>query len=178
MKLDQETILDLLKYNPKTGQFFWNKRNRKYFKCERSFNIWNSRYSGKECFLTTDNLGRKTTSIFNKPYRAHIIAFLYMTGRWPKEEIDHEDGNPSNNKWENLVEVSHSDNMKNLKIRKDNTSGHQGISWDKSRKKWKVQVSINGVNTFICRTKNLQDAIARRAAANNKFLFHHNHGKR
>lgn len=51
-------------------------------------------------------------------YLVHRLAWLYMTGEWPEGDIDHIDGNPSNNKWENLRAGSRSDNHENLKTAK------------------------------------------------------------
>lgn len=46
-------------------------------------------------------------------YRASHLAWLYMTGRWPVELIDHKDGDPTNNRWSNLRQADWSTNQQN-----------------------------------------------------------------
>lgn len=72
---------------------------------------------------------------------AHRIAWAFETGSWPSVKIDHVDGNPSNNRFSNLRESSHSDNQANQKLRNDNTSGHKNVAWEKRKKKWRVRVA-------------------------------------
>ena len=62
----------------------------------------------------------------------------------PKDKfIDHINGNTLDNRKENLRICTGTQNQGNMKIHKDNASGIKGITWDKSRKKWKAQISIN-----------------------------------
>ena len=75
---------------------------------------------------------------------AHRLAWLYMTGEWPEQEIDHIDRNTGNNIFSNLREAEHHQNKANSKIREDNSSGHPGICWDRQKMKWKVQISVKG----------------------------------
>ena len=49
----------------------------------------------------------------NRQYKAHRVAWLYMTGRWPKGNIDHKDGDRSNNRFSNLREASPTQNSFN-----------------------------------------------------------------
>jgi hypothetical protein len=62
-----------------------------------------------------------------KTYKAHRLAWLYVYGEEPKEDIDHIDGDTSNNRIENLREVAHSTNMKNKHKYVSNTSGTTGV---------------------------------------------------
>ena len=71
-------------------------------------------------------------------YYAHRLIWLMRFGEWPEGEIDHIDGDRSNNRLENLRCVSKSGNMRNQKRNSRNTSGFPGVVWDKSRSKWRV----------------------------------------
>ena len=82
-------------------------------------------------------------------YLAHRLVFAYYHGRWPQDQIDHIDGDRQNNRIENLREVSPSMNMKNQKLRRDNTSGVIGVYWRNSISKWQSQIGINGRQTSI-----------------------------
>jgi hypothetical protein len=61
-------------------------------------------------------------------YRAHRLAWLYMTGEWPKSEIDHINGIPADNRFCNLREATRSQNIANERKHVDNTSGFKGVS--------------------------------------------------
>jgi hypothetical protein len=67
-------------------------------------------------------------------YRAHRLAWLYMTGRWPKEHIDHINGKKHDNRWRNLRECSRDTNLLlHRKPRKDNKLGILGVQQIKNR---------------------------------------------
>ncbi|WKN20813.1 HNH endonuclease [Azotobacter vinelandii] len=87
--------------------------------------------------------GRCRISYEGKFYYAHHIAWLLMTGEWPPESIDHKDGNPGNNAWDNLRLASHSQNMQNLAGHKDSTSRFPGVSFHAKLKKWRARLTLN-----------------------------------
>lgn len=80
--------------------------------------------------------------IKGKKYSAHRLIFLYHHGYLPKE-IDHIDGNRSNNLIENLRAATVEQNRHNRKLSKNNTSGIKGVSWHKNAKKWTVNLMTN-----------------------------------
>ncbi len=109
--------------------------------------------------------------IEGKKYKLHRIVFMYHHGYMPKI-IDHINGDKYDNRIENLREATYSENKKNLKIYKTNTSGYAGISFDKTRKKWFVSISINNKLKNLGRFRNIEDAInARKVAEENHFGF-------
>ena len=111
--------------------------------------------------------GYLRTKINNKIYFNHRIIFLYHHGYLPKC-IDHIDGNPSNNKIENLREASRTQNNQNAKTRKDNTSGVKGVRWDKDAKKWRVRVWVNGKRKSLGYYDSLEQAELVATKARNK----------
>jgi len=58
--------------------------------------------------------------------------------------VDHIDGNCLNNQKVNLRLCSHTQNIRNQKRRRDNSSGFKGVSWDKRLKKWGARIQVNG----------------------------------
>ena len=78
-----------------------------------------------------------------KHYYVHRIIFMMQHGYVP-HIIDHIDGNRSNNKIENLRPATRSENCRNQKTPKNNTSGYKNVFWHKTSKKWKVALSVDG----------------------------------
>ena len=161
--ITQELLKELLHYDPLSG-IFTNKVNRgkRAFKGEQTGH------------LNTD--GYIVLGIDNKKYKAHRLAYLYMTGEFPKHQIDHIDHNKSNNKWSNIRSVSIVDNSKNLPKRKDNKSGFTGVFWRKDRNKWLSRITVNKKIIRLGEFFDLSDAINARKQANIKYNFHSNHG--
>ena len=78
-------------------------------------------------------------------YRAHRIAWLMTHGGWPNAEIDHIDGNRSNNAIANLREcVGEIVNQHNEHgLRRNNKSGYAGVSWSSVMCKWEAAIKVN-----------------------------------
>jgi hypothetical protein len=76
-------------------------------------------------------------------YRIHRLVYFMHTGEWP-EEVDHIDGNPKNNRIENLRACTHKQNLRNTGNFSHNTSGVKGVTWQEDRKKWYAYITIDG----------------------------------
>lgn len=148
-----------LDYDPSTGVFTRKKNTGKKFK------------TGTVTGHAMTN-GYILITLFYKQYLAHRLAWLIMTGEWPKHQIDHIDRDRSNNKWSNLREATNKQNSENHSIRSDNTSGKTGVYFCKTKKKWKVCICHHGKSHSFGYHKNLEDAIAVRVAAERQFFSH------
>lgn len=107
----------------------------------------------KQCFTNSAKVGdvvgcidKKTgylrIGINNKLYYSHRLIWLYMTGEWPKDEIDHINGIRSDNRWSNLRSVEARGNCQN-KIK--NRGGHlPGTTFRQKNKKWESMIKIDG----------------------------------
>lgn len=167
-EITQERLKYLLEYNPDTG-VFTRKIGRKGVK------------KGAEagCIVKGVIVGKsyRRISIDYKIYAAHRLAWLYMTGEMPPDQIDHIDGNGLNNKWKNLRSVSAHENKKNKRLPVNNSSGFCGVAWNKVCKKWRALIQVNGKSKHLGMFKDKSDAIKARVAANIKYGFHENHGQ-
>lgn len=85
----------------------------------------------------------RTANIDNKGYLTHRLIFLFEKGFLPRF-VDHEDGDPSNNRIRNLREATQQQNNQNTKSRKNSTSIYLGVSWFKRDGRWKSQIQVNG----------------------------------
>jgi hypothetical protein len=86
--------------------------------------------------------GYLRSHISNKIHYNHRLIFLMHYGYIPTF-IDHIDGDPSNNRIENLREATNNQNQHNKKIGVNNKSGVKNVHWSKSMKKWCVQISVD-----------------------------------
>jgi hypothetical protein len=127
--ITQDELMHALDYNPGTGIFTWRISVA---------NIKAGRIAG-----TVSN-GYLVIRINKALYYSHRLAFLYMTGKFPENEVDHIDRNKYNNSWKNLRECDSSENKCN-KLDSKNTSGVKGVSWSKCNNKWYVQINKNKV---------------------------------
>jgi hypothetical protein len=78
-----------------------------------------------------------------KMYLAHRLAWLYMTGAFPENEIDHINGVKDDNRWCNLREATRSQNLQNIRCRSSSLSRLKGVQWDRRRKKWASGIFVN-----------------------------------
>ena len=75
-----------------------------------------------------------------KNYTAHRLAWLYVHGRWPYEQIDHINRIKNDNRIVNLREATNSENQINIQTRSHNTSGVTGVMRDSKSNKWVAQI--------------------------------------
>ena len=98
--LDQSRLKTVLAYDPETGWLTWTN-------CRKS-DIKEGTRAGY-----VGHKGYRMITVFNIEYSEHRVIWLWMTGRWPADQIDHKDNNKSNNAWDNLREASNSQNSMN-----------------------------------------------------------------
>jgi hypothetical protein len=172
--LTQNFIKTCLTYNPEDGVFAWRERPREHFKTTGSWKIWNSRFKGKTAGNV--NKGYVQIAFYGHSFMAHRLAWLWMTGKWPRGEIDHINHNRSDNRWENLRDVSSLINGRNMTKKRTNISGHTGVFWHKDNKRWCAQITTNGKAKHLGVFDKIEDAIKAREKANLEHSFHANHG--
>lgn len=145
-ELTQDRLREVLNYNPETGAFTWTLPRRGV-------------QVGRECGRLSKQHGYRDIGIDMAQYRAQRLAFLYMLGRWPVGDVDHINGDKTDNRWVNLREATRSQNSSNVKIgKRRNTSGLIGVTWDKARNLWRAQIRQNGRKVNLGRYKEREDA--------------------
>lgn len=146
--LTQELVKELFDYDPLTGIFI------KKMKIGKKGRIGDR---ADFVFKTNRSLKRQVT-IYSKHYLAHRIAWLYMTGVMPKNQIDHINGDQMDNRFENLREATNQQNSFNRGARITSKSGIRGVSWSKAAKKWMAMGCINGKSKYLGIYESLDDA--------------------
>lgn len=122
---------------------------------------------GKEAG-SIDSHGYKQIHHAGKNIFTHHIVWLMFNNDMP-EQIDHIDRNRFNNNIENLRPATNTTNQHNTGIRKDNTSGHTGITFKKETNKWNVRIQTNGKRQNIGTYNNLTEAINAYKIAKGKY---------
>jgi len=121
--ITQSELKDILHYDQDTGVFTWLK---------------NYIVAG-----TVEKKGYIAIKINKKSYKAHRLAWLYVYGNFPKEQIDHLNGIKNDNCINNLREATASENMLNRKQFKTSSAEFKGISFHKKQQKWTAKIQIN-----------------------------------
>ena len=97
------------------------------------------------------------TSIYRKKYFLHRLIFLWHKGYMPKT-CDHINGDKTDNRIENLREVTLSQNNHNRRINKNSTSGVKGVSWNKRLCKWEASIKCNCKKYYLGRFDDIKEA--------------------
>lgn len=175
---DPETISSVLEYDALTGVLKWKPREQESFKSNKAGEAirWNRRYSGKPAFTAKTNSGYFCGAVNKVVMQAHIVAWCIHYGTWPDGEIDHINGDRADNRIGNLRKVTRSENRRNSKTPKNNTSGVIGVSLythERKTPKWVASILSQPIGYF--NTK--EEAILARKDAEIKHKFHENHGR-
>ena len=137
----EDYIKKCFSYEPETGKVFWK------------FSPNNRIKVGQEVLCKAGQRGQVTVTFEGKTknYRLHRIAWLLYYGSWPKGLLDHINNNPSDNRIVNLRECSHTENMKNQGLRKDNSTGYKGVCYrpSKSGGRYTAQIYHNNKLRYI-----------------------------
>lgn len=129
--LTTERLKVLLHYNPETGVFTWRQQQ-------------GSRAVAGSVAGSASKNGRIEIGVDGTNHLAHRLAWLYMTGEWPADEIDHEDLDPSNNRWGNLRSATHLENSYNKRVRTQSKTGIKGVHFFKRTGKWTARIKSDG----------------------------------
>lgn len=163
--MTQAELKALLHYDPDNGLFTW--------KVSRQGTARAGRMAGN---LRSD--GYLMIQISGKNYRAHRLAFLFMTGEFPTDMCDHINGIRDDNRWVNLRQATRAENNRNRAISLANTSGIKGVCWDKLAGKWQAQICTNSKNEHLGYFTTLADAElavqAARIKLHGEFMNHGN----
>lgn len=174
---DPEFLRKLLRYDPDAGKLFWRDRPRDMFCSDRIFRSWNARFSGAEALTAINKDGYRRGLINKKDFVAHRVMWAIFHGEWPQRQIDHINGNRTDNRLNNLRVVSNKTNCRNQRRRKTNSSGVMGVSWFARDRCWRAAIKVNGKTIHLGYYQTLSEAKNARELANKKFGFHENHGR-
>jgi HNH endonuclease len=91
--------------------------------------------------------------------KVHRVVWLLYYGCWPSNDIDHINLDKSDNRIENLRDVTMSQNLMNRAKQKNNTSGFKGIHWCSDRQRWRAHIGFEKKKINLGYYKNIEDAV-------------------
>jgi len=151
-----EELRELLDYNPDTGALTWKDRPLKYFHDnygrytkERAYQIFKTSFAGRPALTAKNPNGYLRGNLFGKSLLAHRAAFCLMEGRWPSNQIDHINGDRSDNRWANLREATNTQNQYNQRSARGSASRFVGVSRCKKSNKWVAYICPEGVKVSL-----------------------------
>ena len=136
MTLTAARLRELLHYDPATGIFIRAKAIAKF--------------GAGETAGALTKLGHIRICVDGRSYYAHRLAWLYAHGSWPSENIDHINGNPSDNRLINLRDVSQEMNNQNQRrAHSDNPNKVQGVTFVKAKGRFRASITVNYKARFL-----------------------------
>lgn len=147
----------LLSYDSATGVFTWRRR-------ADVSQTWNDRFAGGVAG-SIQAKGYRYISIDARLYRACKLAWLYVHGEWPSAQIDHENGDGSDDRIGNLRLATNAQNCRNQGPRATNKSGRKGVWWNRHLSKWQAKICVDGRGIHLGVFTDIDAASAAYAAA-------------
>ena len=154
--ITQADIKRELIYDPDTGVF-----------TNRIHRHTRSKLGAKAGYENT--IGYLIIQVAGFKFQAHRLAWLYMTGKWPENQIDHINRKRNDNRFSNLRDATASQNIQNSSDSTKNTSGVRGVTWSKHCNKWQAQIFVLGKCKYLGLFDSKEEAAAVRKAAVEKF---------
>ncbi len=145
--LTQEKVRQLLKYNPENGELIWlfNRQRPDLIGCEAGY-------------VDTSN-GYRYVAVDGTTYLLVRLVWFMETGEWP-QTIDHINGDPLDDKFSNLRNVSKGQNVANSGLKSTNTTGFKGVSYCSATRKYRASITINQVSKNLGRYRTPEEAHA------------------
>jgi hypothetical protein len=165
--ITQARLKELLHYDPDTGVFTWKVRSAK--------RIHIGDVAG--CVAKRGRRHYRSIKVDGELIGAHRLAWLYSSGSFPANHIDHIDGNGLNNSLSNLRDVTLTENLRNSRLSSNNKSGFNGVHFDETAGKWRATIRVCSVIKYLGYFTDINDAIDARKSADIEHGYHQNHGQ-
>ena len=168
---DMETLNQMLSYCPSTGDLTWKPRADDAYRAT----WWNAVMAGKKAGSAHSG-GYLRLMIDGAHHMAHRVIWKMMHGFDPVQ-VDHINGVSSDNRLENLRDVSHQINSKNRKLYRNNTSGIPGLMFHTRDNVWVAKIGVRGKQVQLGSFCTKEEGIAAIIAAHVLLDYHENHGR-
>ena len=163
--MSPEELRERFRYDPKSGKITYTKR------------VSPRTPIGSQAG-SVDGQGYRLISLRTTKRSAHRIAFDLMGVTIPQGmKVDHINGDRDDNRWANLRLVTQGQNCRNTKLKTNNRSGVAGVTWHSRHKRWEASIRFRKQRYHLGSFHRIEDAIAARKDAEQKYGFHQNHGR-
>jgi len=105
---------------------------------------FNSQFAGKEAFTADNGDGYLCSHLAGRTMRAHRVIWAIVHGRWPKDQIDHINGNRKDNRICNLRETTNATNQWNRRPQRGCTSAYKGVTFIRRSGRWQARIVAHG----------------------------------
>jgi hypothetical protein len=136
-ELTQARLKELLHYDPVTGIFTWR------------VTVSSKAQAGNAVGRADILHGYVRRHVDKQRFSEHRLVWLYMTGSWPENQLDHINGDRTDNRWGNLREATDAQNRQNMAKRKGSSSNLLGVKWSKLRGKWMASITRDYVTKHL-----------------------------
>lgn len=131
---DLEYLKERLNYDRNTGLFYWRSHSE-------------HQYTGRLAGHINADGYRMIRVLKKKTYGQHRLAWAFINGNWPIGEIDHINGDRTDNRIENLRVVSDRENAQNRSAHRNGKL--VGSYYDSKRNKWRGRITIAGIVRYL-----------------------------
>lgn len=173
---DVSYLTECLDYERDSGLMFWKVRPLNHFQCkpefqQRTFKAWNKKYAGKLAMNHSQSPhGYKVGRLDKVNYLAHRIIWKLVNGVDP-DEIDHINGQRTDNRIDNLRSVTPQKNQRNRSPRHDSVSGIVGVYFIPKTGHWQTNIRVGGRPKYLGTFSKLSDAVCARKKAEKKYGY-------
>lgn len=129
-----------LHYSPETGVFTWLPKPE----ADRFAKAWNVRYAGTIAGAINKESGYRQIAIDGTIYLAQQLAWLYIYGEWPPEELNHKNKVWGDNRIDNLRPATRLQNLHYASRKKSNKQGIKGVGYLRRDKLYRAQIRVSG----------------------------------
>jgi len=171
----QDYLRSVLSYCPDTGALTWKKRPVDHFATEGTYKAWNSKISGKTA-ETPHSAGYRQINLDGKVYLAHRFIWVMVHGDLASDDVDHINGDRSDNRLSNLRRVTRTENLRNRKSSNVGKNEVCGVSYAAKHNKYRAYVGVDGKQVHLGWFDDMADAVAARQNANIVYGFTERHG--
>jgi HNH endonuclease/AP2 domain len=124
--IDHAALLEQFRYDPNTGLFAHSDGRP----------VKNSK---------AGRYGRLQVYCFGRMRYASRLAWFYVHGVWPDGQVDHINGDHTDNRLSNLRVLTNAQNAQNRsRARRNNSTGLLGVSYDKRDDRYRARIMVDG----------------------------------
>lgn len=134
--LAADYVRSILGYNPETGDLVWKVAKGRRVR------------SGDVAGHLNGN-GYVYVRVDGAHYLSHRLVWLIHYDRWPKDQIDHINGDRADNRVENLREATNAENHQNKSSCANSSSSFVGVHWEPRCGTWQAQITLGGKQKYL-----------------------------